>query len=354
MAKSSVRHRWRLLLAGALVLSVAFGLVVALAGTATPRKNGMIAFTRYRLQNKPLRSEIFVANSDGSGVRKVSHSPTAREDDQARWSPDGKWIVFDRCPPVASCSVWLVRADGSDQYRLSADCPPKAQSPPACVDDGNPAFAPDSKHVVFQRESGRIQGDQIERSAVVLTDLNGKHPTTLLQVAGYRGDLQAPRISPNGKQIVVERTNSNRSRPQGGQALFIANSDGSGLRRLTPWSMHAAGADWSPDGQLILFKSSAANAGELTPGSNLYTIRPDGTALQQLTHVPPTSYVLSGGFSPDGKAIVFATDYGATVSPLYSTFADIVVMQIGSNKLTRVTRTVNLDGWPTWGPALPR
>jgi Tol biopolymer transport system component len=345
MAESSVRHRWRLLLAGALVLSVAFGLVVALAGTATPRKNGMIAFTRYRLQNKPLRSEIFVANPDGSGVRKVSHSPTAREDDQARWSPDGKWIVFDRCTPVTACSVWLVRADGSGQYRLSADCPSNAQSPPACVDDSNPAFGPDSKHVVFQRESGQIRhepsGDQIERSAVVITDLNGKHPITLLQVAGYRGDLQAPRISPDGKQIVVEQTNSNLVRPRGGQALFIANIDGSGLRRLTPWSMNAAGADWSPDGQRILFKSSAAD-GELTPGSNLYTIRPDGTALQQLTHVPSTSYVLSGSFSPDGKAIVFGTDH------------EIVVMQIGSNKLTRVTGTANLDGWPTWGPAPDR
>jgi Tol biopolymer transport system component len=339
----SVRHRWRLLLAGALVLSVAFGLVVALAGTATPRKNGMIAFTRYRLQNKPLWSEIFVANPDGSDVRQVSHSAIALEADQAHWSPDGKWIVFDRCTPVTSCSVWLVRADGSGEYRLSADCPPKAQSPPACVDDSNPSFAPDSKHVVFQRESGQIRhepsGDQIERSAAVLTDLNGKHPTTLLQVAGYRGDLQAPRISPDGKQIVVERTNSNLVRPRGGQALFIANIDGSGLRRLTPWSMNATGPDWSPDGQIILFKSSAANGGELSPGSNLYTIRPDGTALQQLTHVSSTSYVLSGSFSPDGKAIVFGTDH------------DIVVMQIGSKKLTQVTRTPSLDGWPTWGPA---
>ena len=64
-----------------------------------------------------------------------SHRPRGRP---GPWSPDGKWIVFDRCPPVASCSVWLVRADGSDQHRLSADCPPKAQSPLACVDDGQP------------------------------------------------------------------------------------------------------------------------------------------------------------------------------------------------------------------------
>ena len=95
---------------------------------------------------------------------------------------------------------------------------------------------------------------------------------------------------------------------------------------------------------------SAPGGGELDPGSNLYTIHPDGTALQQLTHVPPRATCSAAGSLRTGKAIVFATDYRATASPRYSTFADVVVMQIGSNKLTHVTRTVNLDGWPTWGP----
>ena len=34
-------------------------------------------------------------------------------------------------------------------------------------------------------------------------------------------------------------------------ALFTINTDGTGLRRLTPWGIQAAEADWSPDGTRI-------------------------------------------------------------------------------------------------------
>ena len=84
--------------------------VSSTGGATTPGRNGLIAFTRYRLQNSPLWSEIWVANPDGTGAHKVSRSPKPVEDDQARWSPDGRSIVFDRCTSSGPCAVWLVRA----------------------------------------------------------------------------------------------------------------------------------------------------------------------------------------------------------------------------------------------------
>ena len=105
--------RTRNLLVCGLAAAITLGALTTLAHATTPGKNGLIAFTRYRLQDTPIWSEIFVANPDGSGERKVSHSPTAVEDDQAHWSPDGKWIVFDRCTANGPCSLWLVRPDGT-------------------------------------------------------------------------------------------------------------------------------------------------------------------------------------------------------------------------------------------------
>ena len=321
------------------------------ATATTPGKNGQIAFTRYRQQDNPIWSEIFVANADGSHAYRVSHSSVAVEDDQAHWSPDGRWIVFDRCSPDALCSVWLVRADGHGQRRLSPACPLHA-TPATCGDDGNPSFAPDGQHVVFTRSSGRIRhdplGDQIERSTIVLSDLSGKHTSVLRQIAGFRGDLQAGRLSPDGKKLLIERYNSSLANPEGGRALFVSELSRKSLRRLTPWALNASGADWSPDSMQVLF-SSSQSGDELVAGSNLFTVQADGSSLKQLTHVPETKFVISGSYSPDGRSIVFATNLHGTPNPTGPTAADVFVMRIGNTAIEPVTRTPNLDGWPAWG-----
>jgi Tol biopolymer transport system component len=336
---------------GAIVVLGGAGALLAAAHAKTLAKDGLIAFTRYRLQNNPIRSEIFVVKPDGTGLKRVSHSARPVEDDQAHVSRDGSWIVFDRCTRNGPCSVWLVRPDGSGQHLLSAGCL-SGRLPPACVDDSNPAFTPDGRHVVFQHEFGKIKhgplGDSIEDSQIVRVDLNGMHRTVLRRLGGYRGDLQGPRVSPNGALLLFQRYNSDRTRPVGGEALFVVGLDGKGLRRVTPWGLAAAGGEWSPDGTHILFKPSLSS-GELTPGTNLYTVRADGTGLKRLTNVGASHYVLSGSYSPDGKSVVFATDEGATANPGSNTFADIVTMRLGGGKLTYVTHTANLDGWPTWG-----
>ena len=51
--------------------ALALGTLTTLAHATTPGTNGLIAFTRYRLQNNPLWSEIFVADPDGRGERRL-------------------------------------------------------------------------------------------------------------------------------------------------------------------------------------------------------------------------------------------------------------------------------------------
>jgi Tol biopolymer transport system component len=346
--------RTRILLTCGAAVALTLGALTALAKATTPGQNGLIAFTRYRLQNAPIWSEIFVANPDGSGARRVSHSPTAVEDDQAHWSPDGKWIVFDRCTSNGPCSLWLVRPDGTAQRRLSPPCP-TSRPLSACPDDGGPSFAPDGRHVVFTHEWGHVKrtplGDQIEHSAIATVDLEGKHLAILRQLAPYAGDLQAPRISPNGKLIVFDRYNSASAHPAGGDALFVTSLNGGPSRQLTPWRLGAGSPDWSPDSKQVLFKRSVPGAGELTPGTNLYTIGVNGTGLRRVTNVGAGHYVLAGSFSPDGTSIVYATDLAATDNPRGNTFADIDTMPLAGGRPTRVTHAANLDGWPSWGPA---
>ena len=327
------------------LLAAGLALAPAFAHATVPGSNGKIAFTRYRLQDNPLWSEIYVANQDGSGEHRVSHSARARLDNQAHWSPDGKLIVFRRCATF-TCSIWLVKPNGTEQRPLTRVC---NASPPACPDNSHPSFAPDGRHVVFVHETGRIKRGQIQNSEIVMTDLKGRHMRVLRRSTGYRVGFGQPQLSPDGTKLVYRRYNSWRTRPASRRAIFVVIVNGRGLRRLTPWSLHGTGPDWAPDGSRILFASNAINDNNLAPGTNLYSIRPDGTGLRRLTNVGANHYVLAGSYSGDGKAIVYATDLGATPKPLGGdTFPDIVTQPLGGGPVTRITHSANLDGWPTW------
>jgi Tol biopolymer transport system component len=325
-------------------LALAFVLLIALTAAGAARsgsESGLIAFTRYRFQNAPLWSEIWVARPDGSHAVKISHAVHAVEDDQAHFSPDGHWIVFDRCGRGA-CSIWLVHPDGTGQYELHVPCPTGR------CDDANPSFAPDGRHVVFERDWGVVKhgtspdNDQTQHAAIAEATLDGAHVTYLRRFDHWEGGFYEARISPDGRRLVF---GSYRWTPARGGAgtLYVVPLAGGTPRRLTKLELDAGGSAWSPDGTRILFKSSAPG-GELAPGSVLYEVRADGTGLRRLTNVGGYHYVLTGSYSPDGHSVVFATDDGAT-----GAFADVFTLDLATGRRIQVTRTRNLDGWPAWG-----
>ena len=79
--------------------------------------------------------------------------------------------------------------------------------------------------------------------------------------------------------------------------IYVANPDGSGLKRLTSYGVYTAEGTLSPDGQTIVFTS--LKDGDL----DIYTMRVDGTNLKRLTFQP--GYDGGPFFSPDGKRIVY-------------------------------------------------
>src|ERR1700674_3131267 len=64
----------------------------------------------------PSASELFVANADGSGERKLF--PATGFDYDASFSADGKWIVFTS-ERNRSADIYRVRVDGSGLEQLT-------------------------------------------------------------------------------------------------------------------------------------------------------------------------------------------------------------------------------------------
>ena len=346
-------NRRRTAFATTLVIIAAAATLAAFASATTPGTNGQIAFQRYRFSDDPLWAEIFVSNSDGSSVRKLTHPPRGWVDGGPDWSPDGRRLVFNRCPGTARgiCTVWIVRSDGGGPTRLSCS---RFAPPLDCGDDTHPSFAPDGKHVLITRSTGDVRRDSageefIEHSELVELDLKGRKRRVLAARHRHRGDIIGAALSPKGNRLAYVVRNSAFARPKVGSAVFVANADGTGARRVTPWSHRVDDRlDWSPDGTRILFRGGSGTYVGRGQG-NLFTIRPNGKGLRQLTHFAQRSAVLrTGSFSPDGRSIVFATTIGAT-SINGTDLPDVFVMSADGTNIRPVTRTRNWDASADWG-----
>ena len=340
--------RPRTALASGLVVLTTVALTAALAGATAPARNGRIAFIRLHPGHDDRWSEIFVANADGTGETRITHPPVGYRDDLPDWSPGGSRVVFQRCAPNGgTCLVWSVKPDGSGLKRLSPPCR-SGRVPPACVADTSPVYSPDGRHLAFVRSTGTLIAAGVTSPALMVADSHLQHARAVVRFRPFRAGPYMVAWSPSAGQLAFAGVNeSPQAKPLGGRALYVVGVDGTGLRRVTPWSLQAGDRlDWSPDGSRILFRTDSDRKGAF--GANLYTVLPDGTDLRQLTHVRPSYRVLPGSYSPDGTSIVFSTTDGATNATLG--LPDLFVMRVDGTGIRPVTRSDTWDSSPDWGP----
>jgi Tol biopolymer transport system component len=300
--------------AAAILVAAAASIAAATAGARSRGANGLIAYSHPISSGRHHTTFVIsVLNPDGSADHQLTRPPVGSLDEEPDFSPDGSKVAFQRCAPLPSrCAIYTIGADGRGVRRIGPSCKTK---PPACEDRLAPAWSPDGGSIAYVREWGALkigkpwgpQG-QIANSDLYVMAADGtdvRRVTRLSAAKPYAVDLGRPTWSPDRKHVAFEVTESPRGTPAGKAALFIVGTDGSGLKRLTPWKREEAGhADFSPDGNEILFAASPNGKGGRS--GNLFEIHPDGSGLQQLTHSPSNGIVTGGSFSPDGTSIAYA------------------------------------------------
>jgi Tol biopolymer transport system component len=330
-----MRRASRLLVA--LALAALATATASPAGAMPPGPNGQIAFSR----PDPATGEprIFIANPDGTHERQL---PLPLPGDGPVWAPDGNKLLVAVFRPEASVRPATVNADGSDSRVL--DVP---QLPPD-MDMGCRAWSPDATRLLCQ--AIRFGGDPSLNGIYTIRASDGGG-LRRLTVNPYppRGDFGGGDIpgdfSPDGSRFVFMRAKPGAGpvpdRNQTG-ALFVANTDGTGLRQLTPYGLansHDNGlAHWSPDGSGILFASAQGS---------LFTVRPDGADLRAipLNTGGGFSYAFTPGWSPDGTRIVFSLFLETTEQ------VDIYTARPDGSQVAQVTDTSDFEDLADWGPS---
>ena len=284
-------------LTAALLVTVVAAIVTGSSHATTPGTNGLIVYW----EQVRGHSQLFTIRPDGTGERQITH---AKADAGAPdWSPDGKLIAFTHETPPTNGSVALISTRGTG-FRALTPTGPEPQ-PKGHVWNGNPAFTPDGKRIVFVRNQGPAD------SGVWIMRIDGSGLRRLTRnpyVRNWDGGDVAPAVSPDGKRISFVRI----KRTEKLQALFVVRLDGTHLKQLTPYALEVAiKQDWSPDGKLIVLTTNADWA-RPHESANLVTIHPDGSGTAQLTHFTGRKEnAFAGSFSPDGKQIVFRLEQGS-------------------------------------------
>lgn len=129
------------------------------------------------------------------------------------------------------------------------------------------------------------------------------------------------------------------SNREGSMQIYVMNSDGTGLTRITNSGANDDFPKWSRDGTRILFQSDRDN--RETGYMDLYVMNPDGTGVARLTSDPNDDSM--GAWSPDGSKIVFQSLRNGTKYQVFVMNAD------GSNQ-TNLSNSSSNDSEPSWSP----
>jgi Tol biopolymer transport system component len=220
--------------------------------------------------NRDGNPEIYVMNADGSDQRNVSRN--SKRDGAPTWSPDGGRIAFESWED-GEATIRVVNPDGSGQRRLTR---------PGRGAEVSPVWSPDGREIAFVRKIG--------------------HPAP------------APPGAPGGFHIVFDGY------------LYVANADGSGLRRLFRGVAHPV---WSPDGRTIRF--------------GRYVVNADGSGVRKLPRDRPPP----GVWSPDGRKIALVL--GLRRGSPFANY-EIYVVNADGSRLRRLTHRQGGDSRPAWSP----
>jgi Tol biopolymer transport system component len=272
---------------------------------------------------------------------------------EAYFSADGKQLIYQATKDQYKCDqIFTMNIDGSNSKLVST-----GKGRTTCA-----YFFPDGQKIVYASTHDDDDGcpPRADRSKgytwevynaydIYIANADGSNLKKLAASKGY--DAEAT-ISPDGKHIVFT------SSRDGDLELYVMDADGKNVRRLTNDKGYDGGAFFSPDGKMIVYRAHhPTDSTEIKEGENLlkdqlvkpsqmelFTINVDGTGKRQITHNGAANF--APFFTPDGKKIIFASNVH---DPKGYNF-DLFLVDLNGKNIEQVTFSPGFDGFPMFSP----
>ncbi|MDP2208407.1 MAG: hypothetical protein Q8K98_06500 [Bacteroidota bacterium] len=275
--------------------------------------------------------QLYSMNTDGSNVKQLTFDPNFPVD-EARWSPDGKKIVFtsmdDRVAPnQRGRALYVMNADGTERYKLT-NPPFEAFHYPF---DTRPVWSDDGKRIAFSRlMPPEMSGD----FDTFMIDVDGKNE---LRITNYRNLLEFVTAFVNDSTLLG--TYCDYRRPdQKGQIAYLDIRTGNYFKTISPYEKDDSSPVLSLDKRSVAFSSLTTKDG--LRGRFLNLMESDGSNRRQF-FISSRQYEYPVEWSPDGQRILCITqDPNVKSDPNdpYSNFLqDILIVSVEDSSVRIIT-----------------
>ena len=275
-----------------------------------------IAFAVSQFPDGPVSasSDIYVINSDGSGLTKLITD--SGQNFGFTWSPDGKQIAFASTrDPDGRPRIWVMNSDGGNQRRLTDIHDTKN---PTFYSDMTPSWSPDGTKILFigSRDFNGTRNCYVANcSEIFVMNADGSDDHAITNDPNRGGPYQTPKWSPDISKIVTslalgtiaDRANGLSER----HAIIVMNNDGSNqinLSNRSDRSFFDESVDWQPlsapstepSSSVLSFSAPSFSAyedsgripiivkrtGNLNATASCYYSTADGTATVKSSYAP--------------------------------------------------------------------
>ena len=280
--------------------------------------------------------QLVTAPADGSRFDVVAEFAPATYYLYPRWSPDGRWIAFQRGDGLRF-DVFVARATGGQPRQLTHEN--NMMSGLAWLTDstgivysssrgGTMPYLPTlglwqvtlvdgSVRRITSGETSYVSPDISKSGAILVARMKlqsdiwrfpvdgppAENVRRGVRVTRQTGQVLTPTAGPGDREVAYVSDS-------GGHAnLWVVNSESGALRQITHETdpnVAMGVAVWSPDGQSIAFVSTRGNEG-LTFG--VWLVDADGSNLRNLANPG-----LGPAWSPDGRWVYYSTRGGAATT----------------------------------------